>query len=311
MGKLYRRALLAAKLEVTAGTDSVPTAAANSMLVSNLNFNPLVTEQIERQFIRPYFGAGGQVVTASRVECSYEVEVAGGGAAGTAPAYSPLIRIAGFSETINAAVSVVYAPVSTGLKTASKYYWLDGLLHKSIYSRANLGIDLVAQQFPKFKLNSTGLYSPVTDVALPGDSDYSAFVQPLTVNTTNTPTVSLHGVTSVPVQSVTIDMGNQVVARNLIGASTVELTDRKVTGKITLELASVATKDWWASVLAGTTGPLQVVQGTTAGNIVQVDAPKVYLTNPQYSEENGIAMITFDMTLATVSGDDEITITVK
>lgn len=311
MGKLYRRALLGAKLEVTAGTDSVPTAAANSMLVMDLTCNPLVTEQVDRNFVRPYFGHGGQLVVASHVECNFGVEIAGAGSAGGIPAYGVLMQIAGFGETNNVGISTVYAPVSANLKTASAYYWLDGLLHKSLYTRANVDLALTAKQIPRFNFRAMGLYSAVTDVALPGDYDFSAFQQPLASSTTNTPTVSLHGVSSVPVQSVTIDMGNTIAVRNLIGGESVELTDRKPVGKITMELASVATKDWWASVRAGTTGALQVVHGTTAGNIVQVDASKVYLTNPQYSEQDGIGMVTFDLALATTAGNDEISITVK
>ena len=45
-----------------------------------------------------------------RVEVTFEVEMAGSGTAGTAPAFGPLLKACGNSETIVTDTSVTYAP---------------------------------------------------------------------------------------------------------------------------------------------------------------------------------------------------------
>ena len=61
--------------------------------------------------IRAYFGNSEQLPAGIHSELDFEVELAGSGAAGTAPAWGPLIRACGMSETITAATDVKYAPV--------------------------------------------------------------------------------------------------------------------------------------------------------------------------------------------------------
>lgn len=309
-GKLYRRALLLAKRETTYGTDAVPTAAANAVLARNLEFNPLVTEQVDREFIRPYFGHAGQIVAASRADANFELELAGSGAAGTAPKFADLLKIAGLAETVAAGVSVTYSPVTTGIDSATLYYYLDGLIHKCVGARSNLEINLVSKQIPTLKFSTMGLYVAAADAALPNDASYAGWQQPRVVNNLNTPSVSLHGYVG-PVQQVTFNFGNQVAHRNMINTESVVISDRKVVGSIMLEAAAIADKDWFAAVNAGTTGALAVTHGVDAGNIVEVDAPNVYLANPRYSNQDGIAMISFDLALATNAGNDEIVLTFK
>src|SRR5437879_1663299 len=116
MSKLMRNVLLLAKIEVTVGTDPVPAAALNSMLARAITPQPVMAEFAERSNIRPYFGTNGQVAVAQHSECELEVELASSGAAGTAPAWGPLLQACGFSETLTASTSAVYAPVTSNPK---------------------------------------------------------------------------------------------------------------------------------------------------------------------------------------------------
>jgi len=52
-----------------------------------------------------------------------------------------------------------------------------------------------------------------------------------------------------------------------------------------------------------------MVHGTTAGNIVALDAPKVQLLQPAYEDSNGILMIKMNLALIPDVGNDEITLT--
>lgn len=310
MAKKMRNVLLTAKLEVTAGTDPVPAAATNSMLARAITPQPVVADFAERTNIHPYFGTSGQVAVAQHSECELEVELASSGAAGTAPAYGPLLQACGFSETVTAATDVVYAPITNAIKTVTLYYYLDGVLHKMSYCRGNVTFELNARSIPVMKFKFTGLYTAATDTALPTDADYSAFIAPFAVNKVNTPSMTLHGI-SAAMQSLSIDMGNQIVYRNLIGSETVEMTDRKATGQTSIEMVPVATYAWHEAVRLGTLLPFSVVHGVGAGKIVQIDAPKVQLLTPQYADSDGIAMINLGLDLQPDAGNDEVIITIK
>lgn len=310
MSKLMRNVLLLAKIEAIVGTDPTPAAATNSMLARAITPQPVVAEFAERNNIRPYFGTNGQVAVAQHSECELEVELASAGAAGTAPAWGPLLQACGFSETINASTDVIYAPVTSSPKTVTLHYYLDGVLHKMTSCRGNVTFELNAKGIPVMKFKFTGLYTAATDTPLPSGAVYTGFKAPLAVNKVNTPTMTLHGIAAA-MQSLSIDMGNQVVYRNLIGSESVIMTDRKPSGQTSIEMTSVAGYGWHEAVRLGTLGAFQIIHGSAAGAIVQIDAPKVQLLNPQYADSDGIAMINLGMDLQPDAGNDEVIITVK
>ncbi|MFC7518693.1 phage tail tube protein [Herbaspirillum sp. GCM10030257] len=308
--KLMKQALLLVKIQPIAGTDSNPTAALNAILCKGVTPQPLVANFAERDNIRPYFGQNGKVLTDMHSESEFEVELAGAGVAGTAPKWGPLIRACGFAETITASTDVKYNPITANQEMVTGYYFIDGLRFKMLDCKGNGQITMNAKGIPMLKFKLTVLYSPVTDTPIPAGTDYSGFTEPVAVNKLNTPTWSLHGYAGA-VESLSFDCGNEVVYRNLIGRESVSIRDRKMTGSISMEMTSVAEKDWFATVIANTKGALQIVHGTVAGNIIQIDAPKVQLTDPQISDSEGIVMLGANLALEPDEGNDDILITVK
>ena len=110
--------IVVAKIESSYGVDSTATGA-NAILLRNLTVTPLDGETATRDLIRPYFGNSDILVATTMAKLDFEVELAGAGAAGTAPAYGPLLRACAMSETISAGVSVTYAPISATLESVS------------------------------------------------------------------------------------------------------------------------------------------------------------------------------------------------
>lgn len=310
MAKLMRNMLLLAKTEVTAGTDSAPAAATNSILARGIAPTPVNAEFADRNLIRPYFGATGQVQVASYSTIEFEVELAGAGAAGTAPKYGPLLTACGFSETISAGVKVDYAPLTTNQKTVTIHCYIDGVKHAMTGCKGNVSFALSARGIPVMKFTFTGFTATVTDTANPSGSDFSGFIAPLAINKINTPTLTLHSV-AVKATDFNIDMANQIDYRNYIGAEDVTFTDRAPTGSVTFEYDTIASKNWFTTVAAGTLSTLQLVHGTTAGNIVQIDAPKVQVSSPSISDDNGLAFLSLNLALQPNAGNDEILISVK
>lgn len=310
MSILAKEAVLLVKLQPTANTDAVPTGPANSMMVSNLSAQPVSAEFAKRNNIKPYFGNMGSVPVAIHSEINFEVELAGSGAAGTAPKYAPLLRACAAAETITAATSAAYSPVTNSQEFVTMYYNIGGILHKITDAKGSVSYGLSAKGIPVMKFKFFGLYSTPTDTATPAGVDYSGFKDPLAVNNTNTPVCTLHGVSG-KVQSLDIDIANQLVYRNLIGVESIAITDRQPSGSIVMELESVAFKDWWTTIKNGTTGALAVTHGVTAGYIIQLAAPKVQLLDPSYSESDGIVMLTCKLDLLPNTGNDEFVLTVK
>jgi hypothetical protein len=147
MPLLTRKRLIVAKIESTYGTDPTPTGA-NAILVRNLEITPLEAETVNRDLVRPYLGASDQLLAQTRVSMTFEVEMAGSGTAGTAPAYGPLLKACGLSETVVVSTSVTYAPVSSSFSSVTLYMNVDGILHKITGARGTFTLSGEVSQIP-------------------------------------------------------------------------------------------------------------------------------------------------------------------
>lgn len=202
----------------------------------------------------------------------------------------------------------VYRPISSAFESITMYFGVDGVRHKITYGRGTVSIAWPLWGIPSLKFAFTGVYSTPTDTADPTVT-LTAWQQPLTVNNTNTPLVTLHGYASSVVSDLSIDYANSVTYRSLVGGSeSVVLTDRRVAGSATIEATTVAAKDWWTAAANATGGAFSITHGTTAGNKVLVSAPSVQVTKPNYAEKDQIAMLQMGLVVQPVSGNDEIVI---
>lgn len=310
MAKRMRKTLVLAKVQTSAGADATPAAATNAILCRATNITPVSAEFTERNLIRPYMGNSGSVAVTQYSQIELEVELAGSGTAGTAPAFGPLLRACGLAETIEAGVDVQYTPVSDNFDLITVYANLDGILHKMVDCRATVRLDISSRAIPFLAFTIMGRYAAPTDTALPNDTDYSMFRKPLGVNKTNTPAWSLGGYTGC-LQSFQMDLANQLVWRSLIGCEGAEITDRSPTGSAVLELPSIANFNWPSFVTSGELKAFSITHGAAAGNIVQVDLPKVQLTDPSYSDQDGIAMLNLNLQIQPDAGNDELVFTFK
>lgn len=310
-GLLFRNVAMLAKLEPTYGQDPTPTGAANAILVSDLTMRPMEMTTVERALIRPFLGNSEQLPTRIYNGCQFTVELAGSGTPGLAPAMGPLLRAAGFAETIVAEESVSYSPISTGFESLTFYMNLDGVLHRGLGARGTVTFSLKNNERPTATFNLTGLFLPIIDQALPA-VDFAAWKKPLPCNRSNTPVFTLHGYAAL-LDDLQIDMANNVVYRGLIGGSEfVRITDRKPAGSVLMEAVKVADKDWWTSIQAAADGPLALVHGLTAGNIIEIDAPHVQLHTPTYQDQDGIVMLSAQTTINPgPSGNDELVLTFR
>lgn len=305
---LTRRRLLLAKIETTYGTDPTPTGASNAILVRNLEIQPLVADTVNRELVRPYLGQADQLLAQTRVEVSFEVELAGSGAAGTAPAYGPILRSCGLSETIVADTSATYAPESSGFESVTLYYHQDGIRHKVTGCRGSFEITGEVGQIPVIAFSMVGIYNAPTDETLPTPT-YANQATPLIFkqgNTTNFSAFSYSGC----LQSYSFNIANDVIYRELVGCTKeILITNRAPSGNLVIEAPSISTKDFFAIATGSSTGSITWQHGSTGGNIVTMTTAQSDLGNLTYSDQDGIQMLNCPfIAVPTSSGNDELSL---
>ena len=291
MALLLRKRLILIETESTYGTDPTPTGA-DAVLVRDLSITPQSSDVVSRDLIRPYLGASQQLLANTKVECTFSVELAGSGTAGTAPQYGKAIQACGLSETVAAGTSVTYEPESSSFNSITIHYNIDGVRHKVTGCRGNLTLNATVGEIPSLDFSFTGIYNAPDDTALPTPT-YSNQDDPLIFKNGNTSSFQLLSYGGA-LQSLSMDLGTSLVYRELVGGTKeVLITDRAVSGSVSIEAVLMATKDFFAAAVDddAALGNLQFTHGATAGNIVQFTSAKVDIGDVSYGDQDGIAML--------------------
>lgn len=303
MPKYLRKMAILAKVETTAGTDAVPTGAANAMLVGDVQLTPLEGDSVERTVVRPYFGAPGSKMVTAYSKVAFSIECAGVAALGDVPGYAALMRGCAMAMTNTAGVETIFAPATDSLESLTIYGNIDGIQYKMLNARGTVKLASDAKTIPKFTFEFTGTFVPATDTALP-TVVYTAFQEPLGVNKANT-TLSLDSYAAA-CSAFSWDAGNTVVKRDLINVDTIEITARKSTGSVTIEQTSVAVKNWIDMAYSGATLPMTLVHGQGATNVVELSSQYAQIGKPTFSEVDGIQMVTLPLEfIPSSAGNDE------
>ncbi|MDO8932075.1 MAG: hypothetical protein Q7U97_06760 [Rhodocyclaceae bacterium] len=311
MDRSTRKRLILAKIESVYGTDPTPTAADNAVLIFDPKITPLVAEKKQRKPVRPYFGSAKTLLAAQHAEISFAVDFAGAGAAGTVPAYGPLLRACACSQAITAGVKVEYAPVTDSLESVTIYYHDDGLLHKLVGCRGTADIKLLDNDWPQIVFRFVGLKGGRAATANPASPVFTSWIDPIIVNDTNTGDITL-GATPYPSKGLEISFGNNVVYKSRLGLESVRITDRNPTGRSSLDLTAAEELALLTQIEASTTQTLGLVHGTTAGNIVEVSAAAAQLLEPSDEDDDGAKLTGYALELKPgASGNDEFKITVR
>ena len=382
MPLLTRKRLIAAEIESIYGTDPTP-GAANAILVRDLNITPMQSDVVNRDLVRPYLGASEQLLANTRVGCTFSVELAGSGTAGTAPRFGSVLRACGLAETAytpavtgtaaaggsnsitldgsasssnnaynglilritggvgNGTVAIVtgyvgstkvaslrplgstvtpdatsqysiglqtvYTPVSTAFSSVTIHYNIDGVLHKLTGCRGTFSINATVGEIPSIDFTMTGIFNAPTDTAFVAPT-YADQSTPRIFKSGNSGGFNLLGYGTC-LQSVTMDIGNSIIYRELVNCTKeVLLTDRSTTGTVALEAPTIAAKDYFTAALTDDTlGDLSFIHGNTGGNIVSlISAGRADIGDPSYNDQDGIHMLNIPYTLIpSTAGNDE------
>ncbi|WP_323041577.1 phage tail tube protein [Gemmobacter sp.] len=300
-----KRLAMLLKPETVYSTDATP-AAADAIIGSNVSFTPLEGEEVRRDLLLPYLGNQGAIMTAEYGRVEFDVEIAGAGAAGTPPKWGPLLRTAGFAATVTASTNVTYTIVEDSVESGTLYFVQDKVRHIFLGGQANIALNLTAKQIPKFRVTYVGLLGTVSDVGSMPAVSMTGWTKPVPVSKANT-VLTLHGWSAVA-ESISLDVGNTLTPRHLIGDERILIEDRQTTGTAVVEARSMGTIDWFARARASTRGALSLVHGATAGNIIEISAPAVEIGKPGQGETNGVVNYSLPLRICPDAGRDEITI---
>jgi hypothetical protein len=308
MAKFYDKKTILQKIEGTEGTDSAPVVGADAILTRDYAPNVLESDTRTRNLDLQWFGARPQTLAAMRRGATFNIDMAGSGTAVGIPSWMKMNRIAGFDAgVVNGIISVTQSPISASVPSASHWAYIDNLLLKAVGCRASMGIRIEDDEFPFFTYTLLGR-APTTlaEEATPGTPTLTAWKDPVLANSANT-TFALDGY-ALPLRRLELDANADLALRSLIGPQDrVNWRNRALGGRILAELPDLSAKDYFQKIPTGATMIMALVHGTTTGNIVEVNAPKVQITGIDIPEEQGFAMLAMDVILLPNAGNDEIT----
>lgn len=317
MPRYIRNTVILAKQETAAGTDAVPTGAADAVLVSNVSIGPLEATNIDRALVRGYFGGSEQLVGTAFKKVSFSVELSGSGVAATAPQWGDLLIGCANSEALLTVPNrVEYSPASSALKTLTLYVHDDGVLHKLLGAMGTVKLSMKQGERPLFTFDFIGLDGGDTAVAN-ATPTLTAWKTPVPVAKANVVDVTLGltysagafaGGTAYPSTGLDLDWGNQVAHTPLLSSERVDISDRSITGNVQLDLTAAQEVSFMTTVKANGTQTLGFTLGTATGYKFLIYGPAVQIIQPTKQEINGTRLIGFGLRFLPSAGNDELRI---
>lgn len=310
-----RKTVVLAKIETTYGTDAVP-GATDAMLISEATLT-YQSNNKTRDVLRPFLGAAEELVGDDNMQLSFTVEASGSGAKGTPPAWGRLLRACGFAEVVTANTRVIYNPVSEAFSSATMVFWIDGIWYKLTGARGTVTFGAPIGDTPKLKFTFTGRYDGLVGTAAMAAS-MAAWKVPQMITNYNTGDFTVDPTYTAGVISggelwasrgIDINIGNSVVYQPMLGtgADRVLITDRQVSGSLTLDLSAAKEAEFRQAVRNNSTYKVAFTHGNADGYKLSFYAPRCQFINPQIVDQDGVAMTSLDLRLMpTDSGNDEL-----
>ena len=308
---LTRKKFLIAKIETTYNTDPSPTGGSNAIQVSSLELTPIESDNVQAAAFQGFLGNStrGTLVANKRVSVTFDVELAGSGTAGTAPAFGPLLKACGLSETTVVSTSTTYAPVSASFDSVTIYCFYDGTQHKITGARGSVSFNMTAGQFAVASFNFIGIYNAPDGTALSGSFTVANQAAAIEVNDTNGTTATFHGVTSTRLESIDLALNNELLYKETASNKEVLITNRAPGGTAVIEAPAIGTTDFFAKAVAVATGNTSIVLGATTGNIVTLNAAQTDITGCSYGDTNGVISLSMPyLALPTTAGNNDMSL---
>ncbi len=302
---LVQKTQLAAKLEASEGSPETP-AAADALLIINPNFTPQI-ETHEQNLISSDLSRYKSLTGRRSGKINFDVQLKGSGAAGVAPEWGKLLKVCGFYEDIAAGISVTYTPTSAGIPSITLSVYMDGLLLKLWGARGSVAFNFSAGAPATASFVFTGADFSVEDAAILAGVSYD----------TTEPKIFSNAAFSIDsyqalIEKLELNINNNMQLRSDVnkqsGYLSAAITGRRPAGSLDPELPLVVQYDIFDKWRSGSEGALSLTLGTTAGNIINISAPKCRYSRLSLADRGDIRTLGADFELNRNTGDDELSI---
>lgn len=275
---------------------------------------------VPRDLVRSYYGASEELIGTKRSILKFSTELAGSSALGTAPPWGPLIRCAGFAETLVASTRVEYLPITQTQESGSIKFNRDGVQYLCRGARGTGKFNMLAYDRPTIDWEVWGFDTAATAVAV-GSPDFTLWQRPLVITDGNSGNIKLGaayatgavtGGTTYNSRGMTLDIGNVLSHMKMLGSEAIEITDRQMSGQMTVELDAATEVTWRTDINANVLISQSFAIGPAAQNVVFFNA-NVQRTKPQTVDYQGKLLMQTDLRLLplAVGGNDECRIIIK
>src|SRR5229473_2851501 len=294
MPQRSRLAMVAAKLESTYGTDSVPSVAANGQLMfSNVNPVAIAPKVFDVRALRPSFSPLARVVTPNSQKWDGEALLQGSGTAGTSPRLDAFLQACQMIATTAAGVSITYNP-SSGFplagspQSATIYTYLDGNVHQLPGSVGSFKLSGKPGEPIKVDFAMQGLYVSSTAQANPGGFTTDSFLATFMQNAALKLKSSLNSNYYYPnFVAFEFDEGLKIAQRgdasSSFGVKGFMPVERNARLRLTLE-ADFANRNFFPELEQGVLLEAYFSQGAAAGNTISFNFPTAQLTDARYGD---------------------------
>jgi len=270
----WRSKIILVKTEVVYGNNPNPTGAANAMLLTNVQLQPMEGQDVSRNLETPYMGAQESLPVGLYSVLTGDFELVGSGTVGVSPAWSPLIRACGVAEVVTVGQKVEYSPVSEGHESVTAHILIGGNGYTMVGAKATGQITFNAAGIPVCRVTLTGLFTVPTATGRPV-VDLTKWQKPQVATTRTTPVFKIDGLGLVG-RDFSLNLGCEVQPRMLFNAERVLIVDRAESISMTVEAVPMTVYN--PVVRAGSEitdaprVPIEVGHGTVAGKIVTIKA---------------------------------------
>ncbi|WP_050408729.1 phage tail tube protein [Massilia sp. NR 4-1] len=305
--RFWRNKAVLIKLETAYGQDAVPAGAINWIEARNVSLTPMDADKVERNIDLPYMGSSGNIIVSAWSKLSFDVALAPSGTVATAPKWGPLMLACGMAQTITASVSVAYNLVSQNFSSLTGYIVMDGTLHKLVGMRGEMKGKMSAKGTPMLSLSFDSVYTAPVAGPMPAINRTGWTIEE-GVNSTNTGPAKINGV-SLAFSQLDWALGNKISRIDLPGPQVeVAITNRAVSGSITVLAPDLAAFDPFALSRAGTTVTLNATHGLSAGMKTAVDM-KTRIVGVEYDKIDEMLAYKLTLDAPPVAGNDEFAMT--
>lgn len=254
------------------GVDAAPTGAANAMLLTNVQFQPMEGQEVSRNLELPYQGAQETIPVGLYCVLTGDFELVGSGSVGVAPAWSPLIRACGAAEVVTVGTSVEYSPITDNQESVSVYFMIGTNRYVMLGARATGTVTINAAGIPVCRVVITGLFTVPTVAARP-TVDLTKWKKPQAASKRTTPVYKIDGIDFVG-RDFSLNLGCDVQPRMLFNQERILIVDRAESIAMTVEAVPVSTYNPVARAGSETVEaprvPIEVTHGTIVGRIVNI-----------------------------------------